>query len=122
MSVDPLETRTEYRLARLEQRLKHCEEMLETRLKTFESTMMYRLGARTLLSAFAGGAVARRGDSAGAPQDVRIDDDVSAGGEDHSACICGGDDCGVRDHVLEAELATNHGRPRPAVGLERARR
>jgi hypothetical protein len=58
MSVDPLETRTEYRLARLEQRLKHCEEMLETRLKTFESTMMYRLEARIILLAFAVGTIA----------------------------------------------------------------
>jgi uncharacterized Rmd1/YagE family protein len=58
MNLDPVETRTEYRLARLEHRLKHCEELLEMRLKTLESTMMYRLEARIILLAYAVGMIA----------------------------------------------------------------
>jgi hypothetical protein len=52
MNLDALEPRTDQRLARLEQRLTHCEEMLETRLRAFESTMMYRVEARIFLLAY----------------------------------------------------------------------
>jgi uncharacterized Rmd1/YagE family protein len=52
MNLDALEIRTEQRLTRLEQRLTHCEETLETRLKAFESTMMYRVEARFIMLAY----------------------------------------------------------------------
>lgn len=51
MNRDELDTRTDHRLAMLEHRLKHCEEILEARLKELESTIMYRVEGRIFLLA-----------------------------------------------------------------------
>ena len=52
MNLNDLEAQTDRRLARLEQRLTHCEKLLEARLKSLESTMMYRVEARFFMLAY----------------------------------------------------------------------